>query len=336
MTTMTMNLIKLIVFLLQLSSFILIATSQLRYTDDTYSPTYARNYPAQVPPRSSAQASRAIDNRDWNYQNPMSSSMQMSRNGPQMTGNGASMISDNHQQAFTTTNGQNLIPKITRHITSSNYNNNNGQQARSFTNSSPPSAASLAQANYCQDKLCYGLPQGCVELAAKSDVSPLDYACQVLVTSKRIIDPMQPVKRDILFELYAKTDPTTDSYAAVGFSETGRMHGLVSACIHSDKKSDKLNLISLQHSYNIFNAYTNVPVTIRSGIKNLGVQVEDGTFQCRWIVQSSVEFTFDHFNGSVITTQTDLGYKNFYIQLAQGDYDSTTGSKYNYLVLIFL
>lgn len=317
-----MNLIKLIVFLQHIGCFFIAhVTSQLRYTDDTYSPTYARNY---QPARSAAQqSSRQIDNRDWNYQTP-ASMMQVTRisSQPQPTGN--LMIND---QAAFTTNGQNFIPKITRHITSSNYNN--GQQSR--FNNATPSAASLAQSqpNYCQDKLCYGLPQGCVELAAKSDVSPLDYACQVLVTSKRIIDPMQPVKRDILFELYAKTDPTTDSYAAVGFSETGRMHGLVSACIHSDKKSDKLNLISLQHSYNIFNAYVNVPVTIRSGIKNLGVQVEDGTFQCRWIVQSSVEFTFDHLNGSIITTQADLGYKNFYIQLAQGDYDSATGSEYN-------
>lgn len=227
------------------------------------------------------------------------------------------------------------IPKIqTRHI--NNHLQQNQQQQTSArmllmtndTEASPSVAQFQVQSNFCQDKLCFGLPQGCVEEAAKKQINPLEYSCQVLVTSKRIIDPMQPVKRDILFELYAKADPTQDTYAAVGFSETGRMQGLVSACIHSDKKGDKLNVINLRHSYNILNSYENVPVTIRSGIKNYGVQIEDGTFQCRWLVQTSVEFTFEHTNGTTVTTQADLGYKNFYIQLAQGSHDATTESKY--------
>lgn len=259
-------------------------------------------------------------------------------NNHMMINDPASMMNNNQKLLFTTAS-QGPLPKAVRHINGNpqsqqqqQYHHSSMGSTRSIMLSNATAAAISAsinqpQADYCHDKLCYGLPTGCLEVAAKSDSSPLEFACTVLVTSKRMIDPSNPVKRDILFELYAKTDSTTDSYAAVGFSETGRMQGLVSACIHSDKKGDRFNIITLQHSYNILGAYTNVPVNIKSGIKNLGVTVEDGTFQCRWIVQSSVEFSYELPNGTLMTTQADLGYKNFHIQLAQGSYDSAMDLK---------
>lgn len=145
--------------------------------------------------------------------------------------------------------------------------------------------------------------------------------CRVLVTSKRFIDPDRPASRDIMFELIALPEPDSNSYAAVGFSETGRMQGLVSECLqHLDPKAN-IQMVYLKHSYNIPGTYQNVQVNVLSGIKDLGMSFKNGRYQCRWIVESAVEFSYEASNGSTITQREDLGYKNYHILLATGRYD---------------
>lgn len=208
----------------------------------------------------------------------------------------------------------------------------------------------------CLERLCFGLPKNCLNAGSHSataaalrspgpslgrpPISHLNSAptglngepggplCSVLVTSKQFIDPYRPGSRDILFELIAVPGPGMNSYAAVGFSETGRMQGFVTECIQRRDTKTNLQIISLRHSYNIPGAYKNVPATIISGIDNLGVTNEEGYFQCRWIVKSSVEFTYEALNGSTITRQEDLGYKNYHILLASGEYDPVTDGMY--------
>lgn len=172
----------------------------------------------------------------------------------------------------------------------------------------------------CSNRLCYGLPMGCVGQQGGS-------MCTVLVTSKRFIDPTRPVSRDILFELIALPIPDMSNYAAVGFSETGRMQGLVSECLQYKDAKTSLHIIKLRHSYNIPGIYTNVPATILSGIKSLGVSYENGYYQCRWIVESAVEFRYEALNGSIINKREDLGYKNYHILLANGEYDERADVK---------
>lgn len=193
----------------------------------------------------------------------------------------------------------------------------------------------LASSQVCSDRLCYGLPMGCLDRApvsqnnlTRTDTSNL--LCSVLVTLKHLIDPYRPVARDIHFELVAlPRDGNRGNYAAVGFSETGRMAGLVSECVQYRDSNTKLQVIRLEHSYNIAGQYSNVPVTILSGIKNLGVSYENGYYQCRWVVESAVEFTYeDSTNGSLMTKREDLGYKNYHILLAAGEFDERTNSKF--------
>lgn len=206
----------------------------------------------------------------------------------------------------------------------------------------------------CVERLCFGLPSGCLNTGSQSaaaaalrspgpslgrQLSHLSSVstgpngelggslCSVLVTSKQFIDPYRPGSRDILFELIALPGPNVNNYAAVGFSENGRMQGFVSECIQRRDTKTNLQIISLRHSYNIPGAYKNVPVTVISGIDNLGVTNEEGYYQCRWIVKSSVEFTYEASNGSTITRQEDLGYKNYHILLASGEYDPNTDGK---------
>lgn len=212
--------------------------------------------------------------------------------------------------------------------------------------SSQRSDSSLSNEDICSDRLCYGLPMGCLggeessggtmSTNGNSLISPINpiqtgrmagSKCSVLVTSKRFIDPNRPVSRDILFELIALPVPDISNYAAVGFSETGRMQGLVSECLQYRDSKTQLQIIKLSHSYNIPNAYTNVPVTILSGIKNLGVSFENGFYQCRWIVESAVEFSYEATNGSIINRREDLGYKNYHILLAAGQYNEVTDGK---------
>lgn len=192
--------------------------------------------------------------------------------------------------------------KTTRHINNS-------------PSSSDPSALLANQTDYCNDKLCFGLPKDCLN---SENGSPTIYSdCSAIVTSKTIVDPARPSKREILFELIGKSPSDGDSYVAVGFSESGKMEGLVSECVYSDRRGDKLKVITVRHSFNVPGRYNNIPVTVKSGIKNLGVSAEDGSFHCRWIVESSVEFSYED-DGELVTTQADLAYKNFHILLARG------------------
>lgn len=188
----------------------------------------------------------------------------------------------------------------------------------------------------CADRLCYGLPQGCQlgngpltnRNSQASQMAASRSQCNVLVTSKRFIDPNRPVARDILFELIALPAPDQGNYAAVGFSQTGRMQGLVSECLQYRNSKTQVQIIKLKHSYNIPGAYHNVPVKILSGIKNLGVSFEDGHYQCRWIVESAVEFSYEAANGSLVTRREDLGYKNYHILLATGEYNQASDGKF--------
>lgn len=184
----------------------------------------------------------------------------------------------------------------------------------------------------CADRLCQGLPQGCLAGGSidggniRTGVSRSSQ-CSVLVTSKRFIDPNRPVARDILFELIALPVPNQGNYAAVGFSDTGRMQGLVSECLQYRDAKTQVQIIKLKHSFNMPAMYSNVPVKILSGIKNLGVSFEDGHYQCRWIVESAVEFSYEALNGSVITRREDLGYRNYHILLATGEYNQISDIK---------
>lgn len=183
------------------------------------------------------------------------------------------------------------------------------------------------QSNYCADKLCYGLPKGCLEASFSSDdTSPAESECQVFVTSKTIVNPNSPNKKEILFELFGKSSPISETYVAVGFSETAKMSGLVSECIQSDQRHETLKVITLRHSFNI-PTYQNVPVNITSGIKHLGVSQEEGSFNCRWFFESSVGYTYEAPNGSLISGQVDLGYRSFHILLATGLLNPTTKGK---------
>lgn len=185
----------------------------------------------------------------------------------------------------------------------------------------------------CSDRLCYGLPMGCLDRAPTSqqDVTRVETSgslCSVLVTSKRLIDPYRPVARDIHFELVALPQNDRSNYAAVGFSETGRMAGLVTECLQYRDSVTQLQIIKMAHSYNIPGVYSNVPATILSGIKNLGVSYENGYYQCRWVVESAVEFTYEEPNGTVVNKREDLGYKNYHILLASGEYNERNNYKH--------
>ena len=202
--------------------------------------------------------------------------------------------------------------------------------ARAKQRSSP-----LRSEDVCSDRLCFGLPMGCLDRSPttpndRSRVESSGSLCSVLVTSKRFIDPYRPVARDIHFELVALPADGRSNYAAVGFSETGRMAGLVSECLqYRDANNRQLQVIKLAHSYNIPGLYQNVPVKILSGIINLGVSYEDGYYQCRWIVQSAVEFTYEEPNGTVVNRREDLGYRNYHILLASGEYNEKLNCKSN-------
>lgn len=202
-----------------------------------------------------------------------------------------------------------------------------------------PATTTLSKARHkrsediCSDRLCYGLPMGCLDRSPmsqrdKSRVENSGTLCSVLVTSKRFIDPYRPASRDIHFELVALPVEGRSNYAAVGFSETGRMAGLVSECLQYRDSNTHLQVIKLAHSYNIPGAYSNVPVTILGGIQNLGVSFESGYYQCRWIVESAVEFTYEDLNGTVVNRREDLGYKNYHILLASGEYNEQDNCKY--------
>ena len=105
------------------------------------------------------------------------------------------------------------------------------------------------------------------------------------------------------------------------------MQGLVSECLQYRDSKTQLQIIKLRHSYNVPAMYENIPVTILSGIKNLGVSYENGYYQCRWIVESAVEYSYELGNGSIVTRQEDLGYKNYHILLASGEYNEGTDGK---------
>lgn len=165
---------------------------------------------------------------------------------------------------------------------------------------------------------------------ATEEISPdqsMGSLCSVLVTSKRIIDPYKVTSRDIMFELIALPQPGQSNYAAVGFSENGRMQGFVSECVQYRDSKTNLQVIKSKYSYNIPGAFTNVPVNILSGIRHLGVSFENGYYQCRWIVETAVEFSYEAPNGTIVTQREDLGYKNYHILLASGRYDENTDSK---------
>lgn len=227
----------------------------------------------------------------------------------------------------------NNMMKSVRHIvTSTNPSTNNSQQsnAKQLSNNSPTNSTD----DICSDKLCFGLPMGCIgnsplsqalsshSLINTGEQQQSGSSCSILITSKWFIDPDRPVSRDILFELIALPAPDLSSnYAAVGFSDNGRMQGLVSECLQYRDAKTQLQIIKLKHSYNIPGEFSNVPVTILSGIKSLGVSWENGYYQCRWIVESAVEFSYEARNGSIINLREDLGYKNYHILLASGEYD---------------
>ena len=210
-----------------------------------------------------------------------------------------------------------------------NYYDDRSDVATSAPNQPTPKSASD---DICSDRLCYGLPMGCLDRAPadqreKSRVETSGSLCSVLVTSKRLIDPYRPASRDIYFEIVALPAEGRNNYAAVGFSESGRMAGLVSECVQYRDGSTQLQVIKLAHSFNIAGSYHNVPATISSGIKNLGVSYENGYYQCRWVVESAVEFSYEDPNGTTIERHEDLGYKNYHILLASGEYDKQGQSK---------
>lgn len=195
---------------------------------------------------------------------------------------------------------------------------------------------SASQDDICADRLCYGLPMGCLTskspaqhtMALDGPVGSPQSQCSVLVTSKRFIDPDRPVARDIMFELIATPEQNTNNYAAVGFSHDGKMAGsLVSECLQYHDTKVNLQVVMLAHSYNSGPTYENVPARIKSGIKNLGVSFENGRYQCRWIVESAVEFSYEALNGSTIFKREDLGYKNYHIILATGEYNVDSEKK---------
>lgn len=212
-----------------------------------------------------------------------------------------------------------------------------------------PNASSTSPTDICSDRLCYGLPMGCLdnlntnnrlpssssslsnqfnENGGQQSSSSSSSRCSVLVTSKHLIDPYKPVARDIHFELVAVPISGQGNYAAVGFSDNGRMSGLVSECLQYWDPKTKLHIITLAHSFNMPGVYQNVPAIIHSGIKNLGVSFENGYYQCRWVVESAVEFQYeDPINGQVVQKREDLGYKNYHILLASGQYNERMKSK---------
>lgn len=212
-------------------------------------------------------------------------------------------------------NGMNMNMNKPAHL-------NNKSVRHIVSSTTTPKTTSSSADDICADRLCYGLPSQC--LGGPEQGGPL---CSVLVTSKRYIEPGRPASRDILFELIALPNPDSNNYAAVGFSETGRMQGLVSECVHLRDG----NRVELRHSYNIPGAYTNVPINVLSGIKSFSTSFENGYYQCRWIVDSAVEFSYEALNGTVITRREDLGYKNYHILLASGQVDST-GGKYSFTI----
>lgn len=192
----------------------------------------------------------------------------------------------------------------------------NNKSVRHIVTSSPAKSSSNPD-DFCADRLCYGLPSQCLGGAEQNG-----QLCSVLVTSKRLLDPTRPNRYDILFELIALPSSDSGNYAAVGFSENGRMQGLVSECVQSKESN---SLVKLRHSYNLPGAYTNVPVTILSGIKSFSSSFENGYYQCRWIVESGVEFSYEALNGTVINKREDLGYRNYHILLASGQVDASGG-----------
>lgn len=199
--------------------------------------------------------------------------------------------------------------------------------------------ASRIEDDTCSDRLCYGLPMGCQGSTApdsprsnqldgeRDDQSWSGSSCSVLVTSKRVIDPSRPVARDIFFELIALPVAKQSSYAAVGFSENGRMQGLVTECVQYRDPRSQLLVVKLKHSYNNPSDYRNIPVSIISGLKELETSYVNGRYQCRWLVESAVEFSYEANNGSLISRREDLGYKNYHILLATGDYDEVAEGK---------
>lgn len=239
-------------------------------------------------------------------------------------------------------NNNNNMMKSVRHIVTSNSGSSGAAQLKSNT-----TTTTTTNDDICSDRLCYGLPMGCLGGSSSSASASVmgtmmqptvnNHAeqsgslCSVLVTSKRFIDPNRPFSRDILFELIALPVPEISNYAAVGFSETGRMQGLVSECLQYKDAKTQLQIIKLKHSYNTPGMYSNVPVTILSGIKNLGVSYENGYYQCRWIVESAVEFSYEASNGTIINRREDLGYKNYHILLASGEYNEFTDGKRKFL-----
>lgn len=186
----------------------------------------------------------------------------------------------------------------------------------------------------CSDRLCYGLPMGCqsstnnpqkpnfVEGDTEGSSPPMGSStCSVLVTSKRVLDSNRPASRDIHFELIALPVDRQSSYAAVGFSENGRMQGLVTECLHFRDPRSQTWAVRLRHSYNTPGDYRNIPVHILGGIKTLETALINGRYQCKWLVESAVEFNFEAANGSLISRREDLGYKNYHILLATGEYN---------------
>jgi len=105
------------------------------------------------------------------------------------------------------------------------------------------------------------------------------------------------------------------------------MSGLVTECLQYKDSNTNLQVITLAHSFNVPGTYRNLPVSILSGIKNLGVSFENGYYQCRWIVESAVEFTYEDLDGQIVTKREDLGYRNYHILLASGAYDERTKIK---------
>lgn len=191
----------------------------------------------------------------------------------------------------------------------------------------------------CSDRLCYGLPMGCQSSSMNNSPKLGDSdsdrslttsgtsACTVLVTSKRLIDPSRPVSRDIYFELIALPTDRQSSYAAVGFSENGRMQGLVTECLHYKDPRSQSWVVKLKHSYNTPGDYRNIPVGIIGGIKTIETTYINGRYQCKWLVESAVEFNFEASNGSLISRREDLGYKNYHILLAAGEYNELSDCK---------
>lgn len=224
-----------------------------------------------------------------------------------------------------------------------------------------------ANEDFCADRLCYGLPMGCInnmppammggggsgELGddaggSTSDrpiASPLAYpakvyntdlsrsqtngqSCTALVTSKRNINPEKPNSREIMFELIAQSSSDgTSSYAAVGFSENGRMGGLVIECIRSVNPKTPSQSVMIKHSYNVPGEYTNVKANIHNGFRQVGLSYESGFYKCSWIVDAAVDYSFTTMNNTTHSRREDLGYKNYHILLATGVYDDSSEQK---------